>query len=192
MMSNFPVHNTESAPAASRETMAAVQKKFGFVPNLIGILAESPAALKGYLTVADSFSGSSLSPVEQQVVLVATSVENGCAYCVAAHSMLYRHAGGDEASLRALREGEPIADSRLEALRRFTREVVEKRGWAGEKSLRAFLDAGFTRPQVLEVILGVTQKTLSNYINHLAETPVDAAFGNFEWQPQTSAAHAAR
>lgn len=191
-MSYFPVHTTESAPAASRDTMAAVQKKFGFIPNLIRVMAESPAALKGYMAVADSFARSSLSPVEQQIVLLATTVENGCTYCVAAHSMLYRHAGGDEASLQALRDGKVVANPRLEALRRFTREVIETRGWVGETGVQAFLDAGFTRSQVLEVILGVTQKTLSNYINHIADTPVDDAFAGFAWQAQAPTAPAPR
>ncbi|HXG31900.1 MAG TPA: carboxymuconolactone decarboxylase family protein [Bryobacteraceae bacterium] len=169
-----------------------MQTKFGFVPNLIGVLAESPAALKGYLALADAFAASSLSPVEQQVVLLTTSLENRCTYCVAAHSMLYRHSGGDEASLRALRDGEPLADPRLEAVRSFTRRVVENRGWVDEETVRAFLDAGFTRAQVLEVILGITQKTLSNYTNHVAETPVDNAFANFAWQPRTAVPGTAR
>ncbi len=191
-MTQFPVHTAESAPAAAKEILAAVQTKFGFVPNLIGVLAESPAALKGYLALADAFAASSLSPVEQQVVLLTTSLENRCTYCVAAHSMLYRHSGGDEASLRALREGEPLADPRLEALRRFTRRVVENRGWVDEETVQAFLNAGFTRAQVLEVILGITQKTLSNYTNHVAATPVDSAFANFAWQPRAAVPGAAR
>ncbi|MGE0554075.1 MAG: carboxymuconolactone decarboxylase family protein [Gemmatimonadales bacterium] len=179
-MTHFPVHTQDTAPERSRPILAQVEKAFGFVPNLAGMLAEAPAALEGYLAVAAAFGKSSLSKVEQQVVLLATSVENGCRYCVAAHSMIAAGEGMPEGTVTALRSKAPLAEARLETLRRFTVAVVRNRGWVADE-LGAFLEAGFTRANALEVITGVTQKTLSNYANHLAETPVDAAFEPHAW-----------
>jgi alkylhydroperoxidase family enzyme len=86
-----------------------------------------------------------------------------------------------EEVIEALGEERPIPDPRLEALRRFTETLVEKRGWASEQEVRTFLDAGFSRSQVLEVVLGVTLMTLSNYTNNLVDTPLDKAFAGAQW-----------
>jgi AhpD family alkylhydroperoxidase len=132
--------------------------------------------------VAQAFEGSSFSPVEKQVVLLTVSFENECRYCVAAHSTIAEMSQLPPEVVEALRDGSEIADSKLEALRRLTREVVRKRGWIEGGELDAFFAAGFSRAQFLELVVGVTQKTLSNYINHVAHTPVDEAFAAHEWQ----------
>jgi alkylhydroperoxidase family enzyme len=82
----------------------------------------------------------------------------------------------------ALRNGTPLSNARLEALRTFTLSVVRKRGNVDDSAVQAFLDAGFTQRHILEVILGISQKVMSNYTNHLADTPVDAPFKKFEWK----------
>lgn len=179
-MSHFPVHTIESAPAGSQPLLTAAKSNFGFVPNLLGMLSEAPAALEGYLGIAGAFQKSSLTPVEQQVVLLTVSVTNRCHYCVAAHTAIAWGAKVPGEVIEALRDGRPIPDARLEALRRFTETVVQSRGWAAD-GLADFYAAGFSRAQVLEVVTGVAQKTLSNYANHLAKTPVDAAFAKAAW-----------
>lgn len=178
----FPVHTKATAPDRSRPLLAQVERAYGFVPNLAGMLAEAPTALEGYLGVAGAFAKSTLTAAEQQVVLLATSVENECHYCVAAHSTLALGAGLDRDAVDALRSGTPLIDPRLEALRRYTRDVVARRGWTAD-SLPGFLAAGYSRAQALEVIVGVAQKTISNYANHLAVTPVDQPFQNEAWEP---------
>ena len=180
-MSILSIHSPETAPEASRPFLEATKKRFGFSPNIAGALAESPAALEGYLTLARLFAGTSFSPVERQIVLIAASVVNGCAYCVAAHSTMAAGERVAEDVIAALRDGEPIADARLEALRRFVEILVEKRGWASDREVQSFIAAGFSRRQVVEVLLGITQKTLSNYVNHLADTPLDDAFAPRQW-----------
>ncbi len=184
-MIQFQIHDKNSAPAASRPVLAQTEKVFGFVPNIIGMFAESPAALKGYTGVAGAFASSSFSAAEQQTVLLETSRENGCEYCMAAHSTVAGMEGVPEDVIRALRDGSPIDDPRLEALRLFTRKVVEGRGRLPNTDVQSFLDAGFTRAQILEVLLGVTQKTLSNYANHIAGTPLDEAFAESAWAVQS-------
>lgn len=178
---DFKVHDTQTAPEASREILESVEKKYGFLPNLMGLLAESPAAAKAYATVSEIFESSSLTPVEKQVVLLSTSFVNECDYCMSAHSTIAGMVNMPQDVLQALRTGEPISDAKLEALRRFTTRVVEGRGWLDDAEVKAFLNAGYTRENLLEVLVGVTQKTLSNYTNHLAETPLDDAFAGQKW-----------
>jgi AhpD family alkylhydroperoxidase len=150
------------------------------VPNLLGTLAESPQTLKGYLALAGLFEETSLSPEERQVVLLAVSFENACEYCMAAHSMGARRQGVAAHVIDALRNGAALPDARLEALRVFAQAVVRQRGWA-EREAESFVEAGFTKAQLLDVVLGVAQKTLSNYVNHLAHTPLDAALEPEKW-----------
>jgi uncharacterized peroxidase-related enzyme len=180
-MNEFKVHDAQSASCGARETLEQVRKKYGFVPNLHGVLAESPTALEAYVSVSGTLEKSSLSPVERQVVLLSVSFENRCHYCVAAHSAVAKMAGADDEVLGALRNGGTLADSRLEALRNFTRKVVEKRGWVSDEETDAFFKAGFTKAQLLEVITGVALKTLSNYTNHIAHTPLDEPFQPLSW-----------
>lgn len=185
-MTPFTIHTPESAPAAASDALQTVQQKYRFVPNLLGELAGAPAALKAYLSLGDLLAGSSLRPVEQQVVLIAASVANGCTYCVAAHTAGLKFAGLADDQIEALREGRPLADHRLQALRALTMAIVDGRGQISHGELQQFLDAGFTREQVLEVLVGVAMKTLSNYTNHIAETPLDAQFQPFAWEPATA------
>ena len=184
-MVDFKVHNLDSPSADATQVLERAQATFGMVPNLIGILAEAPSAANAYLDLHEAFAASSLTPVEQQVVLLTTSFENGCSYCMAAESAVAAMMETDPAVIEALREGRPLPDDRLDALGRFTREVVAQRGWVSEQEVDRFLAAGFTRSKILEVVLGVTKKTLSNYANHIADTPLDPAFDGQAWsRPQ--------
>lgn len=192
-MPRFDVHTLESAPDASKETLAAVQKKYGFVPNLLGELAEAPIALKAYLTLGELLTSTSFTTVEQQVLLIAVSAANGCTYCVAAHTPALEMAGLSDDQTDAVRHRRALSDSRLEALRAFASAVVEQRGWVTDAQAQAFLEAGYTRQQLLELFVGVAMKTLSNYVNHLAQTPIDAQFQPFavtlERAVETGATH---
>lgn len=184
-MTQFDVHTLTTAPEKSRPLVEGANKAFGFIPNLVGVLAESPAALEGYLSVAGAFEKTPFSATEKQIVLIATSVENGCEYCVAAHTTVGGMQRIPSAILDALREGRAIDDARLEALRRLTISIVRNRGFADQNSIETFLTAGYTKSQLLDVITGVTQKTLSNYVNHIATTPLDAQFAKAAWSKET-------
>lgn len=181
----FAVHTPQSAPAGSREALAKIQEKYGFVPNLAGVIAESPGALNALLGALSSFDAPemTLSALERQVVLLAVSVKNRCDYCAAAHSMLASMNGLDDHQLQKLQRGETLDDSRLEALRQLAEALVERRGWLPEGAVSNFLAAGFDKAQVLEVILGVSLKTLTNYVNHVTRPPVNEQFAAYlpEW-----------
>jgi len=182
-MTHFPVHTAETAPAASRPLLEGLAKSFGYVPNLFGVFAESPAALTGALAIYDAFSKSSLGPAEQQLVMLAASEANDCEYCVAAHSTLAkRFAKVDPALVAATRRREPLADAKLDALVTFTRKVVEQRGMLADADVATFLETGYTKAQVIEVLLGVGMKTFNNYVDHIAHTPLNDQFKAEAWQ----------
>lgn len=175
-MSEFPIHTADTAPDGAKATLEAVQAKVGFVPNLYGALAEAPAAAQGYAAISAAFASSSLSPIEQQVVLLTLSRLAGCGYCVAAHGTVAAKSGASDALITALQTGGDLGDAKLAALAAFTHALWETRGWVPEADQAAFLAAGFTRAQMLEVVTGAAVKTLSNYANHLIDTPVDPQF----------------
>ncbi len=181
-MTTFTIHSSTQAPAQSQAMLAAVQKKYSFVPNLFGALAEAPATLEAYIALGSALEKSSLNPAEQQAVLIATSVENGCEYCVAAHSLVAKHMlKVDAAVVDALRSKSNIPDGKLQALAVFTRAIVANRGVVNGKPLEDFIAAGYSKQQVLEVILGVAMKTLSNYANSVMSTTLDDAFKPEAW-----------
>lgn len=179
-MNLLPIANIDTAPQGSRSTLGTVKQNYGFVPNLLGGLAQSPAALHAYLALAEQFGKSGLTAGEQQVVSLSVSRQNDCGYCVAAHSVLASKVLPSGA-IAALRQGEPTGDARLDAVARLSLKVVENRGWISESDIQDFISAGFTRANVLDLLVGVAQKTLSNYANHVMGTPLDAAFESARW-----------
>lgn len=182
-MSVFRKYDLEDAPEEARETLAAVRRDFGFVPNLERYLAGSPVALKAYVALWDLFAQSHFTPVEQEVVYLTANFRHGCDYCMAAHSGLARAKGMPAPVLQALRDGKPLPDARLEALRGFTLAMIERRGWVEQGELENFLAAGFTPEHVLDLITGIATKIISNYTNHLTGTEVDRAFERYRWVP---------
>lgn len=182
-MHDFVFFSPQTAPIEARPVLRGMQKKLGFVPNLYAGLAASPAVLKGTVELSVAFSHTSLSPAEQITVSLAASVENGCEFCVAAHTASARRVLQlDPAVITALRSGEDPADPKLRELARFTRALVNQRGWMAKSELRAFLDAGYTQAQSLEVILGVALKTLTNYANHILWTPLNPELAAERWE----------
>ena len=180
-MTEFTLHDTQSAPAASRPTLEGAEKAFQFLPNLHRVLAEAPAALEGYAILFQIFDKSSFTPAERQVVYLTANYENECQYCMAGHSVLAKMARVPDQAIEALREGQRIEDDRLEALRVFTSKVVTNRGWVSDADVNALLAAGYAKQNILEVILGVAVKVISNYTNHVAHTPADPFMKNTLW-----------
>lgn len=189
-MSDFKIHSVDTAPEDSRETLEQAQQTFGMVPNLLGMLADAPTAVKGYTQLSALLDETDFSPEELQTILLAVSVENECHYCVAAHSALAANAGLSEDAIHALREGRPLDDPRLEALRRFAVALLRERGWVDKPEVERFVEAGFERSQALEVVTAVALKTISNYANHLADTPLDGPFERWAWSSDESRATA--
>lgn len=179
---SLPFLSSETAPEPVASTLRDLKSRYGFLPNLYGGLAHAPPALHGYLALAEAFGKGTLSATERNIVLLAASQANGCHYCVAVHSTIADMQKDEPAVTDALREGWPVLDARLDALRRLTEALVRGRGHA-EREIAAFLAVGYAPAQVLEVLVGIAMKTLSNYANHLLETPLDAAFAARAWSP---------
>ena len=187
-MTPFTVHAADSAPSDSRPLLEGIRRGFGFVPNLFAVIAESPAALRGALSIHEAFAAGSLTPAEQQLVMLAVSEANECAFCMAAHSTFAAGMKVAPALVAAVRARKPLGDAKLDALVVFTRKVVEQRGWVEERELATFLEAGYSRAQVIEVLLGVGMKTFNNYVDHIAHTPLNDEFKAQAWQPARKAA----
>lgn len=180
-MTEFTAYTIETASEAARPIFECVQGAFGFVPNLQSYMAESPELLAGYTALWDLFGKSTLSAHEQQVVYLTANFENECHYCMAGHTTLAKMQKMGDDVIAALRAGTELPDARLEALHRFTTLVVRDRGFVADADIDAFIAAGFTRRNVLEVILGAATKLMSNYTNHIVHTPLDAFMKGNEW-----------
>jgi AhpD family alkylhydroperoxidase len=172
-MSAFTEHTIESAPAASRRAMTAVAGKQGYLPAAVGLLAESPETLEGFLRMSAMFDGCTLDPLAREVVIMTVAVRNGCHLCIAMHAARLAALGADPGVTAAVRSGASLADPRLDAVRTFTLRLLDTAGDAGDPALEAFLSHGFTRRNALEVVFGIGAYTLSTLANRLTSAPVD-------------------
>lgn len=168
-MTNFTAHSPETAQGEAKVLLSKIQKKYGFTPNLFAYMAEAPTTLKAYLQLNDLLAEASLPMAQVQIALLMASLENDCGFCSVAHRGIGKQLGANPDSLNALNEGTDIADDKDRAVANFTRSVVRNRGWVPSEDVDAFIAAGFNQQQILEVILAVTIKTLSNYINHFTK-----------------------
>ncbi len=178
----FHIHTKDTAPDASRNILEVIAKKYGFVPNLFGVLAESPTAVQAYAATNTALELSALSPVEQQVVALTVSATNDCTYCVGAHSAIAQMVHMPKTTLAELREQRPLTDRKLEALRTLTLSILSRRGWVSEDELEHVVAAGYTQRHVLDVLTIVSLKIFSNYVNHIAHTPLDVHFAAQAWK----------
>ena len=173
-MSRLTIHNLDSAPTETQPRLQTVLNNNGFLPNLIGVLANAPAALEVYQEVGAINARTSLSAGEREVVQITAATANGCGFCVAGHTALTRKKRLlPDAIVDALRQTEALSDARLHRLAQFTLAVMEHKGNVPDEELQAFLAAGYSPQQSLEVVVGVSLATLCNYANNLARTPIN-------------------
>ncbi|MFB9055691.1 carboxymuconolactone decarboxylase family protein [Mariniflexile ostreae] len=183
-MTSLKVHNIETAPKGSKALLEQSQKENGMIPGLHGVLAGAPGILEAYQTLHKLFTESSFDKDELTVVWQTINVEHACHYCVPAHTGIAKMMKVDDTITEALRNETPLENPKLEALRTMTLTIVRNRGHVPPKDLERFYAAGYSERQVLEIILGLSQKIISNYTNHIANTPIDAPFQKFEWKKQ--------
>jgi AhpD family alkylhydroperoxidase len=175
----FTVHNLDTAPEQAASLLKDSQASFGMIPNLHGVMAEAPTVLDAYKKLHELALATSFNNEEKTVIWQTINIEHQCHYCVPAHSAIARAMKVSEQIDNALREKADLPSSKLNALRSFTLAVIRNRGKV-EKEISDFIHAGYNNQHALEVILFVSQKVMSNYINHFANTPVDEAFKAFE------------
>jgi len=181
----LPAVSLETAAPQARAVLDKAKAQVGFIPNMYGGMANSPALLDTYLDGYERFrKASGFTPAEQEIVFLTISRNNGCGYCMAAHSTLADKMSNVPAPVTdALRAGRPIPDARLSALSIFTDAMVASRGLPKRGDVEPFLAAGYEERHILDIILAIAVKTLSNYSNHLFQTPVDAMFAGRVWKP---------
>ena len=180
---SLPARSLQDSEGQARTVLEDSQASMGMIPNMYANMAHSPGLLSTYADGYQRFRESSgFTPTEQEVVLLTISRYNGCTYCMAAHSMIADNMSGvPAAELQALRDGSPLADDRLRALNEFTWHLLDRQGHAEKEAVERFLAAGYSERQVLEIVLAMAVKLLSNYSNHLFATPVDDAFAGYAW-----------
>jgi len=166
-----------TAPEASKPLLENIQRSLGFIPNMMATFANNPIVLQGYLALEDVFERGSFTPKERQIILLATSVANNCSYCTAAHSTIaqsFLHTSSEVVA--AVLNGQPVPDAKLNALVALVTEIVRERGNVKDKSLQKYIAAGYKKEQVMELLLGIALKTISNYLDHICPTTIDHAF----------------
>lgn len=175
--------DAETATGPGGDMLKATKAKMGMVPNMYAGMAHLPALLATYQFGYEKFRAEGgFTPVEQEVVFLAISRFHGCTYCVAAHSFVADTMTKVPTEVTdAIRDGRPIADARLESLRKFTHIMVDSRGNPKDADVAEFHAAGYTDSHLLAIILALSVKTISNFANHVFHTPVDAAFANRAW-----------
>ncbi len=183
------VHTLDTAPDASKPLLENSLKAFGRLPSLHGVMAESPGLLEGYQRLHRSaIQDTAFTKEERTVVWMAVNVYHECHYCVPAHTGIAHSEKIDQSIIEALRDETPLSDPKLKALRAFTLAVVDSRGRPSADQVAAFEAADYGERAVLDIVLIVAQKVMSNYVNSLFDTPTDAAFEKYLWERGANAA----
>ncbi len=188
---NIEFKSIESADEISREILESTKKGLGLIPNMYLGMANNPSLLDSYQYSYNTFrANSGFNPVEQEVIFLSISYENECDYCMGAHSFVAdKMSKVPKEVTNAIRNGEEIPDTKLAALSKYTKATVTKRGRVSEEDVNGFLEAGYTKENILGVVTAIGLKTMSNYFNHLTDTPLDEAFSERAWvkiNPQLS------
>ncbi|HWT09731.1 MAG TPA: carboxymuconolactone decarboxylase family protein [Roseomonas sp.] len=173
-MSRIPTPATiDAAPEAARPLLNGVKAQLGSVPNLFRVLANSPAALGGYLGLNGALAKGALDPRTRERIALAVAEVNGCGYCLAAHTYLGTNlARLDAAEIAANRAGRSN-DAKADAAVRFAVALTQSRGHVGDAALATIRAAGWSDAEILEITVHVALNTLTNYVNEVAGTEVD-------------------
>ncbi len=180
-MTKFTTHTKDTAPAEALPFLEGAEKDYKFVPNLYAKMSEAPILLEGYITLSHIFDKSTLTATEKQIILMTNNRLNGCEYCMAAHTSIAQGYEVPADVIESLRKGNQISDPKLEALRQFSEIINLSRGRPTDDDISAFIAAGYSKQTVLEVLVATSLKVMSNYTNHIAETPLDEAFVPNTW-----------
>jgi len=178
----YQIHTIASAPEKSKPALEQLQQTFGAVPNLVAVIANSPKLVNSLVGAFQQVHSSSFTEAEIQIVLLTDAVVNSSEYAVAFHTALAVQQGVSPEETNAIRDGRTLKDRRFAALSTLAKTLIEKRGHLSERQLGAFLDAGFTTEQIMEVIAIVAASTITNYAGTIANPPLEDRFQQFAWR----------
>jgi alkylhydroperoxidase family enzyme len=181
-MATYQIHTIASAPEKSKPALEQLQQAFGALPNIAAVIANSPKLVNSLVGVFQQVHSSSFTEPEIQIVLLTDAVANSSKYAVAFHTALALQQGVSPEETDAIRDGRTPKDQRFAALSTLAKLLIEDRGHLGEQERRAFLDAGFTTEQIMEVIAIVAASTITNYAGTIANPPLEDVFQQFAWQ----------
>jgi uncharacterized peroxidase-related enzyme len=173
-MSRIPTPTSiEAAPAASQPLLQAVKKQLGIAPNLFRLVANSPTALEGYVSLSGALGKGELPAATRERIALAIAEINGCDYCLSAHTYLGRNVAKlDDAEITANRNG-TSNDAKADAAVRFAAKVTTARGHVTSEDFAAVKAAGYTDAQIIEIVQHVALNTWTNYINSVGQTEID-------------------
>jgi uncharacterized peroxidase-related enzyme len=180
----LPLIQFDEATETQKELLTITKKEYKMIPNMYRAMVNNPVLLKSYMDAYKGFrTESNFSSVEQEVVFLTISVENNCSYCMAAHSIIADLVSKVPPNITdAIRTGDEIPDAKLKSLREFTSIMLNKRGNPSEEDVRLFFENGYNEQHILDIILAISIKTISNYTNHIFHTEIDSAFKIREWK----------
>jgi len=181
-MNDFKVHDITNAPSDSRVDLEKIKLNHGNIPNVYAVMAESPSLLKAHIALKELFEKATLNKQERKLVLLTISREINSPYDIAVHSGAAEKHNVPADVIEAVRAGTPIKDTKLQALRAFAASLVQKRGMVGQNEVKDFLAAGYTRANILEIVLAAGTVSLTGYTNQIAGTPLDTQFEPKVWK----------
>lgn len=182
-MQPFPIHTLESAPEPSKQSLQMLRGAFGTIPNIAGVMSASPVLINSLVALFQQVHGGSFSEDQIQVLLLTNAVTNACPWAVAFHSTLALKAGVAPEDVQAIRNRLTPTGPESAALSTLARTLIEKRGRLDDPEVSRFLQAGFEKAHLLEVIAVVAASTITNYTGNVAKPPVEAAFEDYAWRP---------
>jgi alkylhydroperoxidase family enzyme len=180
-MQSFPLHTLESAPGQSRQSLQTLQGAFGTIPNIAGVMSTSAVLINSLVALFQKVHGGSFSEEQIQVLLLTNAVTNSCPWAVAFHSALALQEGVAPADVQAIRRHQTPTDPKNAALSTLARTLIERRGRLDDLEVSRFLQAGFEKAHLLEVIAVVAASTITNYTGNVARPPVEATLEEHVW-----------
>ena len=180
-MPAFTLHTVDTAPEASRPALESLQAAFGVLPNIARAMASSPVLIDSLVGLFQNVHGGSFSEAQIQILLLTNAVTNAAEWPVAFHSYLALQQGIASADVDALRRGQLPSGTEAAALSRLARTLIEHRGRVDAAQIDAFLAAGFSQSELLEVIAVVAASTITNYTAQVTRPPLEAPFDAHAW-----------
>ncbi|MDQ3392771.1 MAG: carboxymuconolactone decarboxylase family protein [Bacteroidota bacterium] len=170
-MENFIIPTRESVTESNKQIFDNLQKALGFVPNMYATFAYSPTALADYLALQNRKN--SINNKEREVVNLVVSQLNGCNYCKAAHTAVSKMIGFTDEQIVEIRKVAISFDAKLKALASLVKEIVINKGEASEQTKQTFFEAGYTTENLVDVVMTIGDKIITNYLFALVKVPID-------------------
>ena len=180
-MTTYEPQTLEAAPEKSRGAMQRLKASAGMVPNLAARMSNSPTLIEAFVTLREIVQAGTLDAKERETLGLTNAVDNGCEWCVAFHSFVALKLGVDPEAVAQVRAGKEPADPRLRALVRLSRLLIARRGRLGPGELDAFVAAGFSKDQALEVVAALAVSLLANYAGNFVDPELDPPFRDQRW-----------